>query len=106
MLSRHQYTTVCDNLDTILQVVPNNVAINIAVRQLQVMLTEQLLADVKKVSNDKNLTNAEVGLGTSKGKIPCVQAYRERTGGGLKESKEFVEDYFTKHNLNFGQTSW
>jgi hypothetical protein len=54
MLSRHQYTTVCDNLDTILQVVPNNPAINIAVRHLQVMLTEQLLADVKKVSNDKN----------------------------------------------------
>jgi ribosomal protein L7/L12 len=106
MLSRHQYTTVCDSLDTILQVVPNNPAIGITVRHLQILLTEQLLADVKKGSTDKNLTAGEIRIGKEKGKIPSIKAYRERTGVGLKEAKDFVEDYFTKYNLEFGQNSW
>lgn len=106
MLSRQQYTTVCDNLDEILHAVPDSLIIADAVRHLQVLLTERLLTDVKKVTADKHITAGEISIGQERGKIPCIKSYRERTGAGLKEAKDMVEDYFTKYNLSFGQASW
>jgi hypothetical protein len=31
--------------------------------------------------------------------IPAIKAVRERTGLGLKEAKDLVEDYMRKHNI-------
>lgn len=50
---------------------------------------------------DNNLTMEEVRLGREHGKISAIKEYRGRTGAGLREAKDVVENYFIKYNLTF-----
>lgn len=46
------------------------------------------------------------GEGGGKGKIAMIKAYRDRTGRGLKESKDACEDWFAKHGYAFHENPW
>lgn len=52
-------------------------------------------------TNVGQLTETEIIAGVRDGKIPAIRLYRERTGLGLKDSKDHVEHYFTVNNLQF-----
>lgn len=52
---------------------------------------------------DGSLTEEEIRLGTQQGKIAAIREYRSRTGLGLKEAKDAVEDYFLRKGLKFLQ---
>ena len=58
------------------------------------------LAFEKPVVNQE-LTPQEVDEGQYKGKIACIKMHRNRTGMGLKDSKDAVEAYFNKLGLYF-----
>jgi len=57
-----------------------------------------------KVVNKYAVTKTEESLGINQGKIAAIKEYRSRTGLGLKESKEAVEEHFTRKGLTFGNS--
>lgn len=50
---------------------------------------------------DGTLTTEEIRLGEKEGKISAIREYRSRTGKGLKEAKDTVENYFAKYGFQF-----
>lgn len=50
---------------------------------------------------DSTLTVEEVSLGKKEGKISAIREYRSRTGKSLIESKNMVENYFSKYGFQF-----
>ena len=64
-------------------------------------MSNRLLQYVNELLNIETLTEHEISLGEHTSKIKAVQAYKNRTGFSLIQSKEAVESYFQNHNLKF-----
>lgn len=62
-----------------------------ALRRAVVLETAKVL---DKVVGANELTKEEVRLGKEVGKIACIKAHRDRTGMGLKDSKDTCERFF------------
>lgn len=64
-------------------------------------MSDRLLRHVNELLNIEVLTEHEILLGQHTSKIKAVQAYKNRTGFTLIQSKDAVESYFQNHNLKF-----
>jgi ribosomal protein L7/L12 len=54
----------------------------------------------------QELTEHEVYLGQTQGKLNVVRAYRDRVGCGLIDAKNFVEKYFSENGYSFAQQQY
>lgn len=64
-------------------------------------MSDRLLRHVNELLNIEVLTEHEILLGQYISKVKAVQAYKNRTGFSLIQSKDAVESYFQNHNLKF-----
>lgn len=64
-------------------------------KDLMLVLINELLHE------GDTLSYAEVYIGQHEGKIAAIREYRTRTGAGLKEAKDAVENHFAKNDLKF-----
>jgi hypothetical protein len=60
-----------------------------------------ILQEVLDNDDFNRLTNTEVDTGEREGNIACIKMYKNRTGCGLVDAKNFVENYFKENNLEF-----
>jgi ribosomal protein L7/L12 len=103
---RH-YLNTLDTVEQIIQDHAKDLAIVRAAKKLQEVLLKTALDTVKPVRKNKlmyGLTPQEAATANRReGKIPAIKLYRDRTGCGLKEAKDAVEEYMLKM---LGFTYW
>lgn len=56
---------------------------------------------ITEVGGHTALTQEEIEIGTTQGKLEVVKAFKNRTGCSLIEAKNTVESFFTQNNLTF-----
>lgn len=49
----------------------------------------------------EELTDYEIDLGVKQGKVAAIKEYRSRTSASLLDSKNAVENYFSRNGLRF-----
>jgi hypothetical protein len=57
----------------------------------------EILANVQTIE----VTANELAIAVREGKIPAIKAYRDRTGRGLKDSKDYIENAVFNLGLEF-----
>lgn len=62
-------------------------------------ITNKVIAEMRTghLADPKQLTYTEIDLLGTSGKLMAIKAFRERTGWGLKESKDAVDAYIRDH---------
>jgi ribosomal protein L7/L12 len=105
-MTREQFVDACEHLDILRDVSTDVTGAKLLLDQLEEMYAESMLTHLKSLNGrSKTPTLDEVECGTSRGRIPTIKMYRQRTGAGLKEAKDAIEDHFRNNNLTFG-TTW
>lgn len=95
--NRHNLESALNLLDGCRDTVSSGKVASLARHFFGLVLQEGMLKPASQIV----LTAEEIDAGKYQGKIPCIKLHRGRTGMGLKESKDAVEEYFHKNGWIF-----
>lgn len=64
-------------------------------------IEDSLTAALSNTNHNLDMTQDEIDAGVKNGRLAAIRLYRDRTGLGLKESKDHVEAHFNKFGYKF-----
>lgn len=56
---------------------------------------------IEHLSDHNTLTAQEIIIGITKGKMCCIKEFKSRTGLGVVDSENMVENYFKQNKIPF-----